>query len=644
MKKYIVDGSNVFLSYSPNNAASFSVLLEILIQIEQRGDDFFCIFDANIEHKVKQKESKALPVLRQLLTNHANRFSKVTGGIRADDFILICADKQTAIVISNDRFSEYLPKYTWLDNERNLIKGNVLGSLISLPHMDLVFPRSFETVEFLLQQLQDLITNTVGKTAQDSEKNLTLQKTPEVELTATSGTLTSLPLESSNSLAGVTVLASDNLIEFDSNDYSIERDTTEKLSNRDVVDTETTPIQLAEPLIYKMAAMPTGFEKAVAQSNAVVQEAEPSRFLSQSKQPLWFASLALIIVSLLLIFYWERNDERGELAATAEKNGVWRDEQTKIVWMRCSIGQVWTGKTCAGKAAVYTWEDAQKQLLKLNAGGGYAGYTDWSLPSIEELMTLVRCDKGFVRKTFIPTQTGAVKTVDSECRIHSTLPAINKQNFPENPLGAFWSATLGKNPQDAWQVAFDDGYLRPNSKKTEYHIRLSRKEQKELPIPIPQPSPKEPLPVNSDKVWVFPKTGMMWMPCSMGQTLVNKTCQGERKQYTWREAQDLVKNLNRNGGYAGYTDWTLPHIEDLFSLSLCRSGFTKQWFIPTKSGGEKMVKTTCKMPNPDNQYWSSTVVTDRPEAAWARGVNFGNGTTIVATQNNRFSVWLVRQP
>lgn len=647
MKTYVVDGSNVFFSYSPNNVPSFSILLELLIQIKQRGDDFFCIFDANIEYKVKQKEPESLPVLRHLLKNYPKCFSKVTGGIRADDFILIYADTQMAVVISNDRFLEYVPKYPWLKSKEKLIKGNVLGDLVSLPHMNLVFPRSIKLLDFLSQQLQDLMMDQVGNTAQKSIENAIERIEPEPSEIA--------PKSASS------IVITEQLDEVRDHDDMIKSDTVQKSSNRGIVDTETTPITLAEPLIAYTAAAPLHTDQLqnverTFDSKIWAQAKSFLRLEKTPKKPVWIASAALIIAVSFIIFQNRSTDSapKPDQPNTAQSS-VWLDPTTDVMWMRCSIGQTWVGTTCTGQATLYTWYDAQAKIAELNANGGHASYTDWNLPSIEDLMSIVRCDKGFVKKRDIPSKSGVLKTIDAECRINSTLPTINRSLFPKNPAAGFWSATQGINDQDAWHMAFDDGFLYPNSKQKKYHIRLSRSQQntiRNIKQPSITPSSTEPAQLvqknvplpNSDKVWVFPKTGMMWIPCSMGQTLINKTCQGVKKKYTWREAHDLVRDLNNNGGYAGYTDWMLPHIEDLFSLSLCRSGFTKQWLIPTKAGAEKMVRTTCKVPNTDNQYWSSSLAPDKQGAAWARGVNFGDGTTIVATQNNQFFVWLVRQP
>ena len=52
----------------------------------------------------------------------------------------------------------------------------------------------------------------------------------------------------------------------------------------------------------------------------------------------------------------------------ASKDGsmVW-DEATGLVWARCSLGQTWTGRTCAGDASQHSFDDAQAAARRFNA-------------------------------------------------------------------------------------------------------------------------------------------------------------------------------------------------------------------------------------------------------------------------------------
>ena len=92
--------------------------------------------------------------------------------------------------------------------------------------------------------------------------------------------------------------------------------------------------------------------------------------------------------------------------------------------------------------------------------------------------------------------------------------------------------------------------------------------------------------------------------------------------------------MNRNGGYGGYTDWVIPHIEDLSSIRYSSTGFEQAHEIPAKRGGSKTIDKWCKgsnhqpptidqaiFPNtPDSWYWSASPYAYNYNYAW--GVYF----------------------
>ena len=123
------------------------------------------------------------------------------------------------------------------------------------------------------------------------------------------------------------------------------------------------------------------------------------------------------------------------------------DQSTGLMWARCPEGLSGTG--CAtGAAAAFTWEGA---LLRAR-DSGLAGYTDWRLPDIKELSSLV------------------------EERCYA--PAINLAVFPNTPSSYFWSASPGGSSSSyAWYVAFSNGYANDYYRDYNYHVRLVRSGQ-----------------------------------------------------------------------------------------------------------------------------------------------------------------------
>ena len=137
-------------------------------------------------------------------------------------------------------------------------------------------------------------------------------------------------------------------------------------------------------------------------------------------------------------------------------NGTVTDTDTSLMWMQCSLGQTHKydqntdTNECDGTAsATYTWQTALETAYTYS----FANYTDWRLPNIGELGSLV-----------------AYNRYD---------PAINIVIFPNIPSdnnGRYWSASpSSRDDGDSWLTYFKQGinnyYNRVNFKS---HVRLVR--------------------------------------------------------------------------------------------------------------------------------------------------------------------------
>ena len=89
---------------------------------------------------------------------------------------------------------------------------------------------------------------------------------------------------------------------------------------------------------------------------------------------------------------------------TFDERGLVTDKETGITWMRCALGQKWDGTTCAGTAKTYNWQNAMDEVKKINSSN-YGGHSDWRLPYIPELASIVerRCFDPRVNLTAFPT-------------------------------------------------------------------------------------------------------------------------------------------------------------------------------------------------------------------------------------------------
>ena len=136
-------------------------------------------------------------------------------------------------------------------------------------------------------------------------------------------------------------------------------------------------------------------------------------------------------------------DEWQDSRYTDNNNQTITDNTTELMWKKCSEGL--SGNDCnVGSVTTHTWKGA------LDMGGSsFAGYSDWRLPNIKELGTLVK-------------------------RNCYTL-AINEIMFPNTPSSSFWSSSLNANDSDlVWQRGFNYGHTYSGFKGASDRVRLVR--------------------------------------------------------------------------------------------------------------------------------------------------------------------------
>ncbi len=131
---------------------------------------------------------------------------------------------------------------------------------------------------------------------------------------------------------------------------------------------------------------------------------------------------------------------------TLHDDGTVTHNKTGLMWMRCALGQNWNGATCTGSAQAYTWRAA----LQAAEGSSFAGYSDWRLPDIKALGSIV----------------------EQAC----VSPAINATVFPATPLDWFWSASpYADHVSYAWRVHFHLGHVGIHNKTSPARrVRLVR--------------------------------------------------------------------------------------------------------------------------------------------------------------------------
>ena len=143
---------------------------------------------------------------------------------------------------------------------------------------------------------------------------------------------------------------------------------------------------------------------------------------------------------------------------------------------------------------------------------------------------------------------------------------------------------------------------------------------------IPPSTPDSQLLDNGDGTITDSNTGLMWKKCLEGVT--GNNCEtNSPTTFTWQQAQEHSETVNDGGGFAGYTDWRVPTIEEL------RSIIEQQCYRPA-------INTT-HFPNTPNSFvWSQSPYAGHSNYAWY--VNFGNGSSDVDVRSVNSAVRLVR--
>ena len=147
-------------------------------------------------------------------------------------------------------------------------------------------------------------------------------------------------------------------------------------------------------------------------------------------------------------------------------DGTITDTKTGLMWEKKS-----DDGSIHDKDNTYTWSTGAPWnntgtaftafLATLNAGGGFAGYTDWRLPNRKELESLTNL------QTFSPATFPAF---DTACA-----PACTVLMCSCTVSSGYWSSSsCADGPQGAWVVDLGDGYVGAGDKTGNDYVRAVR--------------------------------------------------------------------------------------------------------------------------------------------------------------------------
>ncbi|MBF0243155.1 MAG: DUF1566 domain-containing protein, partial [Desulfamplus sp.] len=277
-------------------------------------------------------------------------------------------------------------------------------------------------------------------------------------------------------------------------------------------------------------------------------------------------------------------DENGnDLPITATSWAMVRDNVTGLIWENKNSGDGTKDYTNPHDADnTYTWYDSNpatnggyagtagngtdtEDFIKALNDSSFGGHSDWLLPTIKELSTIV------------------------DYSILYPGPTININYFKDMISSFYWSSSTDRGSiYSAWGVNFNYGGDYDYVKTNYYYVMAVRDGKSAI-------GSLDNLIVNGNGTVTDSATGLMWQQDTSGNSI------------TWKDALLYCQNLN----LAGYSDWRLPTIKELRTIvdySRPAPAIDINYFSDTFT----------------SFYWSSSVYPDAVgRTAW--GVDYYNG-------------------
>ena len=145
-------------------------------------------------------------------------------------------------------------------------------------------------------------------------------------------------------------------------------------------------------------------------------------------------------------------DDDGDYESGATLRYSTTDVGGEIIVNDLNTGLMWEQKTAGNTATTYTWENAQIYCEdQIGTTGTYAGYSDWRLANVKELVSIVKYDANI------------------------SAPYIDQTYFPNTQSYYYWSSTTDPDDtDDARNVKFGNGNVDYCSKDDDFYVRCVR--------------------------------------------------------------------------------------------------------------------------------------------------------------------------
>jgi hypothetical protein len=188
---------------------------------------------------------------------------------------------------------------------------------------------------------------------------------------------------------------------------------------------------------------------------------------------------------------------------------------TGLMWMRSALGQVWTGTTCTGIPKTYN-NNKMKGIVH-----HFAGYEDWRVPTINELMSIIDFRSGFMSsgRSIFPNYGKEYYLTCSGFQVDLGYGGVVYTVYPSGSLRMVRSLNTVLSLEE----------------KAKFHD-------------------------NGNGTATDVTTGLTWMRCALGQTWDGFKGIGDPYLLTREDA------LSIRHTFAGFDDWRLPSIGELNSI------------------------------------------------------------------------------
>ncbi len=262
---------------------------------------------------------------------------------------------------------------------------------------------------------------------------------------------------------------------------------------------------------------------------------------------------------------------------TDNGNGTVTDNVTGLMWQQQDDGNTYNWYEATGAADATSNPGGATDVCG-NASTG--GYNDWRLPTKKELLYIV--DYGIY------------------------IPASDRNAFPNAHADKYWSATTVAGyggSSYAWNVDFYYGYAGEKVKTDSVYVRCVRGNSS-----ISANNFQD----NNDDTVTDTSTGLMWQ----------KTEGGSKN---WDQALSYCEGLT----LAGHSDWRLPNIKELESLT------DDSRYLPA-------IDTVAFPGAHGTKYWSATAHVTFTSYAWYVGFDYGYVDYYYGSKMNSLYVRCVR--